>query len=54
MTAVTDRIRTPKFAKEEWDQRLAGVVDLASGTWKTVLLMSFAIIEKHLGFLGML
>ncbi|CAM9314443.1 unnamed protein product [Laminaria digitata] len=55
VTAVTGSIRTPEFAKEEWDQRLAGgVIDKARGTWKTVLLMTYATIEKNLAFLAIL
>ncbi|CAM9234020.1 unnamed protein product [Sphacelaria rigidula] len=54
VTAITEYVRDPQFCKEEWDQRLAGVVGETSGSWTTVLYMSFATMERHLAFQQML
>ncbi|CAM9191796.1 unnamed protein product, partial [Hapterophycus canaliculatus] len=50
VTAMTEYVRGGRFVSEEWYQRLESVVEGATGTWNTVLYMSYATIEKHLAF----
>ncbi|CAM9216242.1 unnamed protein product [Ascophyllum nodosum] len=54
VTFVTEYVRDAQLVSEEWDQRLEGIVDEATGIWKTVLYMSYATIQKHIAFEAML
>ncbi|CAM9375193.1 unnamed protein product [Ectocarpus sp. 8 AP-2014] len=54
VTAITEFVRDAQFCQEEWDQRLASVVESAEGTWNTVLYMSYATIQKNEAFEKML
>eukprot|EP00752_Nemacystus_decipiens_P012462 g11038.t2 len=54
VTAITVHVRDPQFCREEWEQRLASVVEAAEGNWDTVLYMSYATIQKNAAFKEML
>ncbi|KAI3404229.2 ACF2 [Candida oxycetoniae] len=44
-TPISGYIRSPKFCKEEWDQKLAGIIDRIPDGWKGILMLNKALFD---------
>ncbi|RLV89035.1 hypothetical protein JA1_005395 [Spathaspora sp. JA1] len=45
ITPISSYIRSPKFVKEEWDQKLSGIVDRIPDGWKGILMLNKALFD---------
>ncbi|CAM9319222.1 unnamed protein product [Choristocarpus tenellus] len=50
VTAMTEYVRTSQFVSEEWNGILAEVLPSVEGVWATILLMSYATIQRNNAF----
>lgn len=45
LTPISSYMRHRKFVREEWDQKIAPIIDRIPGGWKGVLMLNLAIID---------
>ncbi|CAI5760641.1 unnamed protein product [Candida verbasci] len=45
LTPVSSYMRSKKFVKEEWDEKLAGIIDRIPDGWKGLLILNYAIYD---------
>lgn len=45
ITPVSSFIRSPKFVKEEWDTKIAGIIDRIPDGWKGLLMLNLALYD---------
>lgn len=50
ITPVSSYIRGPQFVKEEWDQKLAGIIDRIPDGWKGILMLNLALFDPRLSW----
>lgn len=47
ITPISSYIRNEGFVQEEWDQKLAGIVNQITDGWKGILMLNFALVNPR-------